>query len=146
MHRFAGFDHVDTRVRSIHAVEPFYDRLMPELGLPHKRYAVVDERGDWHEAQADGTYNTVEYFETPQADRAEFFIGFIEDAKHVPPGTRIAFRVSPERLHAIAAFLEPIGARNIEPSANMKDYPAVFFEDPAGTKLEICARNGNATA
>ncbi|MGZ3548791.1 MAG: VOC family protein [Vulcanimicrobiaceae bacterium] len=129
-------------MRSIHAVEPFYDRLMPELGLPHKRYAFVDARGDWHEPQPDGTYNTVEYYETPQAGRAEFFIGFIEDPTHVPPDTRIAFRVSLERLHAIGEFLEPIGGRHIEPSEDMQEYPAIFFEDPAGTKLEICARNG----
>jgi hypothetical protein len=36
--------------------------------------------------------------------------------------------------------LEDAGACNIEPSAEMSAYPAVFFEDPAGTKLELVAR------
>ena len=39
---FYGFDHVDCRVRSLEAVETFYDDLMPEIGLTEKRYAFVD--------------------------------------------------------------------------------------------------------
>ncbi|HEY8298803.1 MAG TPA: hypothetical protein VIG32_12380 [Candidatus Baltobacteraceae bacterium] len=141
MQHFIAIDHVDTRVRSVRAVELFYDRLMPEIGLPHKSFAFVDERGDWHDAPADGTYNTIEYHEGPQRDRADFFIGFVEDPQAAASGTRIAFRVSTERLAEIGAFLEAIGARNVEPSENMAEYPAYFFEDPTGTKLEICARN-----
>lgn len=140
MQHFIAFDHVDTRVRSLRAVEAFYDRLMPELGLPLKRYAFVDERGDWHDARADGSYNTVEYHEAQVPDRADFFIGFIDDPAHEPSMTRIAFRVSRERLDEIGAFLGPIGARAVERSESMDEYPAIFFEDPAGTKLEICAR------
>ena len=33
-----------------------------------------------------------------------------------------------------------LGAVNVELSADMDAYPAVFFEDPAGTLLEIVAR------
>jgi len=47
---FLGFDHIDTRVRSIQSVEPFYDRLLPALGLTEKRHAFVDDGGDWHDA------------------------------------------------------------------------------------------------
>ena len=57
-----------------------------------------------------------------------------------PVKTRIAFRVaSKEDLPQWTAFLESIGAVNIEPSAS-EEYPAIFFEDACGTKLELCAR------
>jgi hypothetical protein len=44
---FLGFDHIDTRVTSVAAVEPFYDQLMPMLGLSRKHYAFVDPQGEW---------------------------------------------------------------------------------------------------
>ncbi|MDQ2871558.1 MAG: hypothetical protein M3R35_00335, partial [Candidatus Eremiobacteraeota bacterium] len=119
MQRFEGFDHVDTRVHSLRAVAAFYDRLMPELGLPHKTYAFVDESGDWHDAAPDGTYNAIEFHETHVSGRADFFIGFIEDAHRGPTLTRIAFRVTRERLVEIGGFLDAIGARNIERSKSM---------------------------
>jgi hypothetical protein len=37
--------------------------------------------------------------------------------------------------------LRELGAREIEFSEDMDTYPALFFEDPGGTKLELCARN-----
>ena len=135
---FGGFDHIDTRVQSVKSVEPFYDRLMPALGLPNKNYAFVDERGDWHDADAT-RYNAVEYREPPQSGRAVFFIGFIEDGKPAG-GTRIAFRMAQEDLDRWERELPDFGACNIEPSAEPENYPAIFFEDPAGTKLEFVAR------
>jgi hypothetical protein len=41
--------------------------------------------------------------------------------------------------------LTKIGARNIEgPSQEGSEgYYAVFFEDPAGNRLEVCYRSGN---
>ena len=135
MPQFQGFDHIDTRVRSIKAVEPFYDRLMPELGLSKKTYSYVDSKGDWHSSTAAGTYNTVEYLEEPSSGNAAFFIGFIEDPAMVPTGTRIAFRVS--SLQRWMSLLKEIGAANIELSESMEEYSAIFFEDPAGTKLEL---------
>ena len=140
MTAFAGFDHVDCRVRSLAAVEAFYDVLLPALGLTRKRYTYVDDAGDWHDASSDERYNTVEFFEEDRPDRATFFLGIIERSDHVATLTRIAFRVAPGRLVEMESFLREIGARNVERSENFERYPAIFFEDPLGTKLEIVAR------
>jgi hypothetical protein len=137
---FAGFDHVDCRVRSLATVEPFYDALMPELGLPRKRFSYVDDAGDWHEASSEHRYNTVEFYEEAQPDRATFFMGLIERPDHVPGATRIAFRVARDRLIEIESFLREIGARNVERADDFEEYPAIFFEDPVGTRLEVVAR------
>jgi catechol 2,3-dioxygenase-like lactoylglutathione lyase family enzyme len=137
---FAGFDHVDCRVRSLAAVETFYDALLPALGLTRKRYSYVDDAGEWHDASSDRPYNTVEFYEEEQPDRATFFIGIIERSDHVAGLTRVAFRVTPERLLEMESFLHDIGARNVERNQAFKTYPAIFFDDPLGTKLEIVAR------
>lgn len=137
---FAGFDHIDTRVRSIAAVEPFYDCLMPLLGLPRKQEAHVDVHGEWHSLDATKSRNVVEYHEPSETGRIDSFIGFIEDPTMQPTATRIAFRLpSLADLEKLTRQLVTFGARAIEPSESA-DYPAVFFEDPAGTKLELCAR------
>jgi hypothetical protein len=137
---FLGFDHIDARVRSVKAVEQFYDTLMPELGLPKKRHAHVDAQGEWHEASDERPYNTIEYYEEASADKTSFFIGFSEDVGMQPTLTRIAFRIaSAGDLDRWRSLLVSIGAVNIEDSAS-QEYPAIFFEDAAGTKLEICAR------
>jgi len=137
---FEGIDHVDCRVRSLPAVEPFYDALMPELGLPEKRYSHVDERGDWHAVSAERPHNATEYYESRRSDRAPWFVGFIERRDHAANLTRIAFRVSPARLLELEGRLAAMGARAVERSEKMDEYPAIFFEDPAGTKLELVAR------
>ncbi len=140
MAEFAGFDHVDVRVRSLAAVEPFYDALMPLLGLPRKSYARV-EGDEWTALERGGTHNAVEYFELPAAGRTARFIGFIEDSRHQASATRIAFgSAAPFDAAAWLERLQRLCARAVEPSADLESYPAVFFEDPAGTKLEICAR------
>ena len=127
-------------MKSLKAVEAFYDQLMPELGLPRKRLSHVDQLGEWHSPSDERPYNTVEYFEEANAREVANFIGFVEDTKMVPTLTRIAFRVqAPLDARHWQSFLGSIGAANIEPSAS-DDYPAIFFEDPSGTKLEICAR------
>ena len=43
-------------------------------------------------------------------------------------------------MNELIALLGRIGAVNIELSETMETYPAVFFEDPAGTKLELIGR------
>lgn len=138
---FLGFDHVDTRVASIAAVEPFYDSLMPLLGLPAKRRMLVDHNGNWSAASDQSGYNTVEYYEEAGSTAARHFIGFIEDRSTQPSRTRIAFRVERQALRGWEETLHSLGARNVECSADMTQYPAIFFEDPGGTKLEVCARN-----
>jgi catechol 2,3-dioxygenase-like lactoylglutathione lyase family enzyme len=140
--RFLGYDHVDARVTSIARVEPFYDRLMPELHLPEKRYAHVDPGGEWYDASEERPYNAIEYHEEAHASPGgpAFFMGFIEDPQMVPTSTRIAFRIPSEAdLIHWHAMLLAIGARAIEWSEG-EEYPAIFFEDPCGTKLEVCAR------
>jgi catechol 2,3-dioxygenase-like lactoylglutathione lyase family enzyme len=134
-----GFDHVDVRVPSISAVEPFYDKLMPQLGLSEKHFAFVDERGEWFEADDARGYNTVEYHE-PQDGRKGCFIGFIERPDTARTLTRIAFRVERDALERWHDVLGEIGAKHVERSENMEVYPAIFFEDPIGTKLELVAR------
>ena len=138
--QFEGFDHIDCRVRSLAAVETFYDALMPELGLPHKRFFYVDELGEWHEISGDRPYNTVEFSERAQPGRAPFFFGLIERRDHEPGLTRIAFRVERARMLELERVLGAMGARNVERNEDLEAYPAVFFEDPGGTKLELVAR------
>src|SRR5215470_4328580 len=119
MTQFLGFDHIDTRVRSLSAVEPFYDRLMAQLGMPRKKHSYVDEAGDWHSLDAGQPYNVAEYFEELVPGCAPFFIGFIEDPAMRPVLTRIAFRVPvPLDVEFWLRFLREIGAENIEPSAS----------------------------
>lgn len=135
---FLGFDHIDVRVSSLKLVESFYDRLLPTLGLTRKRTAFVDSEGEWFDAAPDGGYNTIEYFTAAEPGTVSFFIGFIERHDHVSTLTRIAFRVAD--LSEWPARLDEVGAVDIEPSPEMSVYPAIFFEDPAGTKLEVVAR------
>jgi catechol 2,3-dioxygenase-like lactoylglutathione lyase family enzyme len=138
---FLGFDHIDLRVSSLSAVEGFYDALLPKLGLTRKRFAHVDAGGEWHEPSDDKPYNAAEYYEEPKPGTAAFFIGVIEDPTTRATATRVAFRVaSRAELDGWTRELGPIGAIRVEPSAEMETYPALFFEDPAGTRLELCAR------
>ncbi|HTU68765.1 MAG TPA: VOC family protein [Candidatus Baltobacteraceae bacterium] len=138
MHEFYGFDHIDCRVRSLAAVEAFYDDLMPEVGLTEKRYAYVDPDGEWH--REFDAYNAIEYYEAAHPTKPRRFFGVIENPLHRNNDTRIAFRVAYERLDELIAVLRRIGAAGIELSEEMETYPAVFFEDPAGTKLELIGR------
>jgi hypothetical protein len=139
---FHGFDHIDVRVKSLPAVEPFYDVLLAEIGLPRKRRSHVDEGGEWHEADDVRPYNVAEYYEEVEPGKVAFFIGIIEDPAMQPTKTRIAFR-SPSRaaLDRMSMRLQELGARNVELSEDMESYPAIFFEDAVGTRLELCARH-----
>ena len=134
---FLGYDHIDCRVRSLPAVEAFYDDLMPVLGLTEKRYAYVDSDGEWHkEYQA---YNVVEYYEPEHPTKPRRFFGVIEDPLHRNNDTRIAFRVDVGSLTMLLTVLERLGARSIEVN-DEEMYKAIFFEDPMGTKLEFTGR------
>ena len=138
MPEFYGFDHVDCRVRSLAAVESFYDDLMPVIGLTEKRYAYVDADGNWHREFEN--YNAIEYYEAEHPTKPRRFFGLIENPLHRNNDTRIAFRVEYERMNELIALLGKIGATTVELSDEMETYPAVFFEDPAGTKLELVGR------
>lgn len=140
MPKFIGFDHIDMRVPSLAAVETFYDALLPALGLSRTKYSHVDARGDWHDPDDDHPTNAKEYYEPKVAGRPSSFIGIIEDGSMRPTLTRIAFRVaSRAALNDWEERIVAIGARCVERSAEMDAYPALFFEDPAGTKLELHA-------
>lgn len=136
---FFGIDHVDSRVSDLKAVEIFYDRFLPWVGLTRRRYVVVN--GDeWTYVTPDQPYNAVEYVEEPPDDRAARFFGVVEDRAFKPSLTRISFGMEAgSDLDAVAAFLQSAGARNVEISSNPENYPAVFFEDPLGARFEIRA-------
>lgn len=133
---FLGFDHIDCRVSDLAAVESFYDALMPRLGLSKKKYSFV-ENGQWNAGSA-AHYNTVEYVEA-HARPAHFF-GVIQDRSHQLVDTRIAFRIPRHDLDAFQAFLAGIGARDIDRETD-PGYPAIFFTDPLGTRLEVIGRS-----
>ena len=73
------------------------------------------------------------------------FFGVTQSAGHTPNENRIAFRASSiAEVDEIAQVLREIGAPNIEGPGyeDLEDY-AVFFEDPAGNRLEVCYRSKN---
>jgi catechol 2,3-dioxygenase-like lactoylglutathione lyase family enzyme len=140
MATFQGFDHIDMRVASLAAVEPFYDAFLSALGLTKTRYMNV-VAGEWNDADDTHPANAKEYYGAAEPREVAGFLGVIEDGSP-PSATRIAFRVSsPAELHAYRPRLLAWGARAIEWSEDMDTYPALFFEDPIGTRLELCARN-----
>jgi catechol-2,3-dioxygenase len=139
--QYLGVDHVDLRVRSLPAVEAFYDGFLPRLGLVTKSYSFVDEQGEWHACEAGHPYNTVEYSEERRPGQPQRFIGIIEDRTMQPTRTRLAFCVATrDDVARWREHLLELGARDIETEADFEAYPAVFFNDPGGTRLEICAR------
>ena len=136
---FLGIDHVDLRVPALGAVEAFYDRFFTRLGLTRKKYSVVTFGGEsWNDATPEN-YNTVEWYEEHVHGRAVAFFGLIEEEGAQPARGRIAFAVTKDSLDEWARVLPEIGAREVEVSREAS-YPAVFFTDPLGTRLEVCAR------
>jgi predicted lactoylglutathione lyase len=81
-----------------------------------------------------------------EGEGATEFFGVTESRAHVPNENRIAFWASSvAEINEIARLLHEIGARNIE-GPDYEDsavYYAVFFEDPAGNRLEVCYRLKN---
>jgi len=133
-----ALDHVDMRVAALGAVERFYDAFAERLGLTEKRYARVGFGGSsWEDASPDD-YNAVEYYAPLERGRARLFFGVIEEVDAQPAKSRVAFAVPEEELDEWARALPGIGAREVE--LGDPDYPAVFFTDPLGTRLEVCAR------
>jgi catechol 2,3-dioxygenase-like lactoylglutathione lyase family enzyme len=140
---FMGIDHIDLRVPALGAVESFYDAFLSRLGLTRKCYAIVGFGGEsWVEGTPEN-YNAVEYHEEGVSGRPELFFGVIEEVGAQPAHGRIAFAVSEESLAEWARVLPQIGAHEIEPSES-ESYPAIFFNDPLGTRLEVCARRSRS--
>lgn len=122
------FDHIDLRAPILSAITPFYQKLLPALGftqhMPNDTWLLFFNEGE---------------------GSTEFF-GIIESPNHRPNENRIAFWAeSPAEVDKLAPLLREIGARNIEgPSYDEgPGYYAVFFEDPAGNRLELCHREHN---
>jgi hypothetical protein len=135
---FLGIDHVDLRVPSLALVEPFYEALLPRLGLTRKGYANVAYAGaKWDDGTAEN-HNAVEFYEEVRGRPARF-MGIIEEEDAQPARGRLAFAVAPGTLVEWEGILREIGAHDIEPN-HEPEYPAIFFADPGGTRLEVCAR------
>ncbi|MBD5604156.1 MAG: hypothetical protein IAI48_03575 [Candidatus Eremiobacteraeota bacterium] len=145
--RFLGFDHIDLRVASLDAVEAFYVALLPALGLVRRVESFVDRGGVWRKPRAGERYNVIEYSEELGNAGPPRFLGIVEDAGMIPVESRVAFAVAtPQDVRAWASRLAEIGACNVEFEDDFDAYPAVFFEDPAGTRLELCARRNRPVA
>ena len=67
------------------------------------------------------------------------FFGIIEEIGAQPARGRVAFTVAEEALEEWERTLRDLGAREIERN-DEASYPAIFFTDPIGTRLELCAR------
>jgi catechol 2,3-dioxygenase-like lactoylglutathione lyase family enzyme len=125
---FAGYDHIDARVRDLASARRFYDVLMPELGL-------VDV------VAIDGG---TEYYEQARAGYARRFFGIHEDPAHQPNDCRICLAAeTPADVDRLAKIVQRAGGSAIEgpeiPYSSEKYY-AVFFKDPSGNALEIAYR------
>lgn len=118
------YDHIDLRVSDLAAVTPFYEALLPALGFTRR----VDV-ADWLQ------------FENVDEKSGAFF-GVTESPGHVANENRIAFWAeSLAQMERLAAVAVRAGAMNVEgPMPYEPGYHAVFFEDPAGNRLEICHR------
>ncbi len=136
---YLGIDHIDLRVPALGAVEGFYDALFRRLGLTAKKYSIVETGGaSWDDGTPDN-YNAVEWYEENVSDRPALFFGVIEEVGAQPAHGRIAFAVTEDSLDEWERTLPDIGAREVD--RNDQDwYPAIFFTDPVGTRLEVCAR------
>ncbi len=127
------YDHIDLRVKDRAVAQRFYGTILPALG-----FTADDSAEEWGVFYA-GEPGPVEFF------------GFIEDRRHQPDDTRIAFwaesRVEVDRL---AEVVRQAGGLNLEGPQVWTEYNpgyyALFFEDPSGNKLEICHRQGRPIA
>jgi len=122
---FPLISHADVRVRNRELATAFYDELLLPLGA--KRRGPDNDDDEW-----------TSYYDSASGHH---WFGFTVEPAFTPGPTRIAFNC-PDRamVDRLAARLPAIGARNIEPSEDPVEYPALFFEDPGGTKLELVAR------
>lgn len=125
---FAGYDHIDARVRDLASARPFYDILMPELGLVEIK-------------PFDGG---VEYYEPHRQAASRRFFGIHEDPAHSPNQNRICFSADTAAdVDRLAKIVERAGGREIEGPEipfSYERYYAVFFKDPSGNALEIAYR------
>jgi catechol 2,3-dioxygenase-like lactoylglutathione lyase family enzyme len=130
---FAGYDHVDARVRDLAAARGLYDALMPALGL-----------SDVHESPGE-----IEYYQPGAVNgRSRPLFGLHEDPEHVANETCIAFSApTPADVDRLAELARQAGAQAMEGPEipySLERYYAVFFRDASGNRLEICYRRAQA--
>lgn len=121
-------DHVDVRVRNLAKARPLYDALLPAMG-----YTAIN-------ADEDSAG-----YHWPGETGAEPFIWLVQDAAHMPNGTRIALGAqSRAEVDSFSELALRTGATNYEAPQLITEYGAnyyaSFFEDAEGNKLEICCR------
>lgn len=125
---FAGYDHIDARVRDLASARRFYDVLMPELGLVEIK---TFEGG-------------TEYYEPHRQGVSRRFFGIHEDPSHRPTESRICFAAETAGdVDRLAKIVERAGGDAIEGPEipySYERYYAVFFKDPSGNSLEIAYR------
>jgi hypothetical protein len=114
--------------------------LLPALGLARKSESHVGRDGEWVDVDATHPRNVIEYHTPIVPGSPGWFVGFVEDPGMTPTATRIAFALDAEaNLPATEPLVRDAGGRVVEWSIDA-GYPALFFEDPVGTRLEICFR------
>lgn len=118
------FDHIDLRVPDLTEAERFYSILLPALGFTRK----VDVDG-WLQYEAED-------------ESMPAFFGVTESRDHRPNENRIAFWASgPLEVDRLVQAVHDACAKKIEgPLDYAPGYYAVFFEDRAGNRFEICHR------
>jgi catechol 2,3-dioxygenase-like lactoylglutathione lyase family enzyme len=118
------YDHIDLRVPRLAEAAAFYELLLPALGFTRK----VEVEG-WLSFEAAG-------------EGIVPFFGVTESPDHRPNENRVAFWVESENgVDQVAEVARRAGAKNIEgPMQYEPRYYAVFFEDPAGNRFEVCHR------
>lgn len=122
------YDHIDLRVPSLQAARAFYETFLPALGFDRD-----DSSDRWLE------------FERSTGDGVSEYVAVTESPDHRPNENRIAFWAdSPGEVDRIARAVTESGGRRVEGPAYEADfYYAVFFEDPAGNRFEVCYRTRN---
>jgi catechol 2,3-dioxygenase-like lactoylglutathione lyase family enzyme len=115
---------MDVRVTDLSAAQPFYEALLPALGLTERYHGET-----WRVWAAT----------TPLPGTA--FFAITESAEHVANENRIAFWVeSREDVERLAEVAREAGALELSGPKDMSygpGYYAVFFADPNGNRLEV---------
>ncbi len=121
------FGHVDLRVADLAAALPFYETLLPALGLTE-------------------TYHGEEWkvWATTEPLPGTAYVGITESPGHVANENRIAFSVADagevDRLAEVARTAGATELSGPKPMPYGPGYYAVFFADPCGNRLEVYVR------
>jgi catechol 2,3-dioxygenase-like lactoylglutathione lyase family enzyme len=123
-----GIAHVMLTVSNFEACKPFYEKLLPYLGLR----PVIDMDGYYY---CVGGRTALGIVRAEEAHRSERFVQTRVGLHHVC--LRARERADVDTLYA---FLREIGAKIVHPpeeGAWAPGYYSVLFEDPDGIRLEM---------